>query len=141
MLRLTGRKDVSRHLKKYEVTVDKQKIVRAPHVLILTHDPEDEKVGFSIHGNMNLDELLNTTNTVTLELLSMWMKKADPMDERPTLRREVHDRAVTMFSMIMNMFDPTVAEDKWDGLTEEAVLKAQNDLLKEKRDALLKRKD
>jgi len=90
---------------------------------------------------MNLDELLNTTNTVTLELLSMWMKKADPMDERPTLRREVHDRAVTMFSMIMNMFDPTVAEDKWDGLTEEAVLKAQNDLLKEKRDALLKRKD
>ena len=117
-------------MKKYKIKVDKQEIMNIPHGIILGYNREDKQVNLSIIGKLSLDELLDIFNTATYELLETFYKRAcEKAKHKAQIRREIYNRAVMGFSLMIDKFDPEAKNTRFAKLTDEAILKAQNDIL------------
>ena len=98
---------------------------------------QDKKVKMHIAGDFSLDEILDTMNTGLYEILNTYVeygahKHNLSEEDQKKLKRDVYERAVFGFSLTIDKFFPEGKDTKFQGLTEEAIMKAQNEILSSK---------
>ena len=123
---------MSRELKKYIIQSDKQEVMKVPQAIIIGLLNGTE-VQLNIQGKVSFEESIDMLNTAQYELLKTFLGAivAKGEDEKE-FRKKIYDRAVLGFSLMIDKFHPEGKDDKYAGMTNEAVLKAQNALLKER---------
>ena len=125
---------MSRELKKYTIKADNAVVMKLPHIIIMGHDPKENAVQLNIQGKISFEEMVDIINTAQYELLATFFNAAGKglknKKEEDKLRRDIYDRAVLGFSLMIDKFDPEAKNDKYAGFTNEAIMEAQNELLK-----------
>ena len=88
--------------------------------------PSDKKVTLKLEGTLGFEESLDMLNTAQFELLTSMSEM------QPHLTKKMYERAVLGFSLMIDKFYPEGVETKFHGLTNEAIIKAQDDILKKR---------
>ena len=124
-------KPKGRQLKKYTIKANNVEIMSQPAIIVIGLDSLENKVQLNIQGRIVFEEMLDMFNTAQYELLTTFFKavsKGDPLAEidEKKLKREIYDKAVLGFSLMIDKFLPEAKDDKYAGFTNAAVLEAQN---------------
>ena len=77
-------------------------------------------------------DLLNTVLYDALEQTVEQILHNQPSIDETELRNRLYEQAVMGFSLVMDRFHPEYKEGKFNGLTDEAILRQQTEILKEK---------
>lgn len=109
-------------MKKYKIYTDKKETMHIDKAILIGLKDTD-KVSLNIVGQVTLEEALDMINTVTYELLDAFTKTQEK------LKPEIYQRAVLGFSLMIDKFFPEGIKTKFNGLTDEAIMKAQNEIL------------
>jgi len=130
---------MSRELKKVHIKADNKKIMASPHVIIIGSDPLTKQVQVNLQGQLGVDEVLDALHTVEFEMLQHALRYAtkdipekDIEKETAKFRDALYDRSVAGYSLMIDRFHPDKKKDKFDGLTDEAIVEAQTRILKKK---------
>lgn len=91
-------------------------------------------VSLNIQGELSLEEVLDMINTATLELITTFEDNAHQKgelneDQLKQLKVDIYERAVLGFSLMIDRFHPEGIKSRFNGLTEEAIMKAQDEIL------------
>lgn len=121
-----------RQLKKYDLKLDKKTIMKQPSIIIIGFDPATNKIQLNIQGKVNFEEMIDMFNTAQLELLTTFEKSLATKEgvDMKLAKRDIYDRAVLGFSLMIDQFLPEGKLDKYAKFTDEAVMEAQNTKLK-----------
>jgi len=96
-------------------------------------------VSLNIQGELSLEEVLDMLNTATLELLSTFegtavKDKKLKEEQAKQLKKDIYERAVLGFSLMIDKYNPEGIKTRFNGLTEEAIMKAQDEILSSKQE-------
>lgn len=91
-------------------------------------------VSLNIQGELSLEEVLDMINTATLELITTFEDNAHQKgelneDQLKQLKVDIYERTVLGFSLMIDRFHPEGIKSRFNGLTEEAIMKAQDEIL------------
>jgi hypothetical protein len=114
--------------KKFEFKVNGKKTITVDKGFAVGLNKKD-KIKFNLVGEMNIEEFLDMVNTMTYEMLNMVLESLGSSDD---VQKQIYQRAVLGFSLMIDKFYPEGVKTKFNGLTEEAILKAQNEILRNK---------
>ena len=96
----------------------------------------DKKVKLSSFGELGFDEIFDSLTTTMHAYMEDFVRavKANPdiKAKEEDVRKDIHDKVVMAFSLMADQFYPEAKESRFAGLTEEAVIRAQNEILKER---------
>lgn len=97
---------------------------------------DKNKVTMSLRGELSLDEMLDLLNTGIYMALNDILSAAETAHKESPHKHDfktpIYERAVWGFSLMMDKFHPEMKESKYHGLREEAIMKAEDALLKER---------
>ena len=121
-----------------KIKSDKTELMTVDQAIIIGLKDQKE-VKLNIQGNLSLEEVLDMMNTALLELLNTFEymakhKKDLNATQEKNLKEEIYQRAVLGFSLIIDKYYPEGIKNRFNGLTEEAIMKAQNEILLHKQD-------
>ncbi len=128
-----------------KIISDKQELMDVDRAIIIGLK-EDNQVVLNLQNEMSLEEVLDMMNTSLYELLNTFEKYAQSQNpkmtekEKKKLKEELYQRAVLGFSLVIDKFHPDGKKSRFEGLTEQAVMEKQNEILmrnknkKEKKD-------
>lgn len=99
----------------------------------------DKDVNLNIQGQISLEEALDMLNTALYELLQTFEKHANDQKkltnhQRKQLKEDIYRRAVWGFSLMIDKYHPNAKKGRFQGLTEEAIMKAQDEILSSKQE-------
>jgi len=104
--------------------------------IIIATTEKDSKVQIATVGKVTIDLLMDLSNTLIHDALNQLVEAAVSSDhglDENKLRNDLYEKAVMGFSLMLNKFHPSyVNDEKWGGLTTEAILKTQNKILQDK---------
>jgi hypothetical protein len=104
--------------------------------IIIATTKKDSKVQIATVGKVTIDLLMDLSNTLIHDALNQLVIAASNSDhglDENKLRNDLYEKAVMGFSLMLNKFHPSyVNDEKWGGLTTEAILKTQNKILQDK---------
>lgn len=128
---------MSKQLKKWEIKADGKTVIRQPQVVIIGFDRETQEIQMNIQGKISFEEMIDMFNTAQYELLATFFNEASKSEgvNEKELRRDIYNRAVLGFSLMIDKFDPEAKDDKFAGLTNEAIMEAQNQVLRKRANA------
>ena len=106
--------------------------MKQPSIIIIGFDPATNKIQLNIQGKVNFEEMIDMFNTAQLELLTTFEKSLATKEgvDMKLAKRDIYDRAVLGFSLMIDQFLPEGKLDKYAKFTDEAVMEAQNTKLK-----------
>lgn len=113
-------------MKKYKINVDRKEVMhveKAINIGLL----DEKTVKLNVVGSLNIEQVLDMLNTAAYELLETTYKLTD--GDKKVIKNELYQRAVLGFSLMIDKFHPEGIKTRFNGLTEEAVMKAQNEIL------------
>lgn len=117
--------------KKYTMKLENKIIMKMPK--IITIGLEDQQIQLNIAGKVSIEEGLDMLNNTMYEILETFAKSAIAKGaDEAIIKKELYERAVWGFSLIIDQFYPEGKDNKYEGFTNEAIMKAQNDLLKKR---------
>lgn len=123
-------------MKTKRVQIDKKEVMRIDKGLIMGLVDDGKKVKVNVVGDLLFEEVLDLTNTALYDLLNHFREGvilAEPKTDITELTKDIYKRAVLGFSLMIDKFYPEGKNDRFGKLTEEAIIKAQNDILKERK--------
>jgi transcriptional regulator of heat shock response len=125
---------MSRKLKKYKIEAEGKTVMKQTAIIIVGMDQETNQVQLNIQGKIGFEEAIDMLNTTQFELINTFFNsiKDNKEIDKDKAKREIYDRAVLGFSLMIDKFLPEAKDDKYAGFTDEAVLEAQNNLLKKR---------
>ncbi len=113
-----------------KLQINKKHILESDKIIVIALK-EDKQVQMHMHGQWKLEEILDSFNTVQHETLTTFSKHKDiPEKSRPALKKSIYERAVWGFSLMIDKFHPEGKDNRFSKLTDKAILKAQDDVLK-----------
>jgi len=113
-------------MKKYKVKIDKKEVMHVEKGINIGLVDEKE-VKINLVGKIGLEEALDMLNTTQFELLETFSKQVET--NKDAVKNELYQRAVLGFSLMIDKFYPEGIKSRFNGLTEEAIMKAQNEIL------------
>lgn len=113
-----------------KIKINNQEVMAADKVIIVGLKNEKE-VSMSVAGELQIEEAMDMLNTVYLETLNAFLKSL-PEEKQDKLKKVIYERATWGVSMMLDQFYPEGKKNKFKGLTDEAIIKAQNEVLKER---------
>ena len=134
-------KPKGRQMKKFTIEADGKEIMKQNGILVIGLDQIENAVQLNIQGRITFEEVIDMLNTAQYELLATFLNaasKGDPLGppvDFKQLKRDIYDRAVLGFSLMIDKFLPEAKDDKYAGMTDQAVLEAQNASLKKRIEA------
>lgn len=116
-----------------KIKSDKTDLMTVDQAIIIGLQNQNE-VKLNIQGNLSLEEVLDMLNTALLELLNTFEQTQlhqKPLDKKQqkALKEEIYQRAVLGFSLIIDKYYPEGIKSRFNNLTEEAIMKAQDEIL------------
>ena len=116
----------------HAIKVNGQTLQKAQDAIIVGYSGS-ENVNLNILGNPSLDQALELLNTAQLQILEEFHILATQDIQDPErcekIREEIWGRANIFAGMMLDKFHPEGKKSKFGGLTDEAILKAQNEIL------------
>jgi hypothetical protein len=88
---------------------------------------DDNQVGIRIKGEMKFEEVIDMLHTAEYDFLNTFNDQTDGK-----FKKEIYKRSVLGYSLMADKFYPEGKNSKFAGLTEEAVMKAQDQVIREK---------
>ena len=117
-----------------KIVINDTQELKAELALILGLDNKNN-VKVATAGNVSLDVMMDLLNTVLYDALEQTVEQIlhnQPSIDETELRNRLYEQAVMGFSLVMDKFHPEYKEGKWSGLTNEAIIRQQTEILKEK---------
>lgn len=123
------KKPKGRQPKKYSIKVDNDEIMRPTGAVIIGIHQAEQSIQLNIAGKISFEEMIDMFNNAQYELLHTFFNAAAEGlsdEECAKLTRDIYDRAVLGFSLMIDRFFPEGKNDKFEGFTNEAIINAQN---------------
>ena len=116
-----------------KIKSDKTELMSVDQAIIIGLKNQKE-VKLNIQGDLSLEEVLDMMNTALLELLNTFEhtatnKKDLTQAQQKSLKEEIYQRAVLGFSLIIDKYNPEGVKTRFNKLTNEAIMKAQDEIL------------
>ena len=124
--------NMAREFKKYKIAAEGKEVMRQHGVLIIGLDQQANQVQLNIQGKIAFEEVLDMLNTAQSELVNTFYAAAsrNPELDAKKIKKEIYERAVMGFSLMIDKFYPEGKDNKFHNFTNEAIMEAQNAKLK-----------
>lgn len=115
------------------IKANSKELMKVDHAIIIGLKGKDE-VKLNIQGNISLEEVLDMINTATLDILQSFedlaANKSNLNEEsQKKLKEDIYQRAVLGFSLMIDKYHPEGIKTRFNSLTDEAIMKAQDEIL------------
>lgn len=116
-----------------QIKVNSKLVMQVDQALLIGLKDKNE-VKLNIQGNLSLEEVLDMINTATLDILQSFEDLAankSNLNEQSQkqLKEDIYQRAVLGFSLMIDKYHPEGIKTRFNNLTEQAIMKAQDDIL------------
>ena len=119
---------------KYRIKANGKELMFLPKALVMGLD--DKKVKLKVLGGLSFEETMDLLATSQLEILNYFKQHIEEQvaneEELNKGRKEIYDRAVWGFSLMIDQFYPEGKDEKFAGLTDKDILRAQNEVLRDR---------
>lgn len=118
---------------RYRIKSNTRELMFVDRALVVGHIKETDKIQMNVQGNISFEEMLDMLNTAQYQFLEYFetslRTKIKDNEEFNKGRKDIYDRAVWGFSLMIDKFYPEGKDNKFKGLTDRAILKAQDEIL------------
>ena len=116
-----------------QIKVNSKLVMQVDQALLIGLKDKNE-VKLNIQGNLSLEEVLDMINTATLDILQSFEDLAADKSNlneqsKKQLKEDIYQRAVLGFSLMIDKYHPEGIKTRFNNLTEQAIMKAQDDIL------------